>query len=62
MSEIVSALWPLTVLSIAALSYSAYLKTIQKKEIAEIEKIEAKLADIDERVRQISVVQSIGRM
>lgn len=53
-------LWPFTILAIAGMVYHAYVRTITKREISDIEEIKKKIQDIDERVRQVAVGQTLG--
>jgi hypothetical protein len=54
-------LWPLTVLLVAALLYSAYLKTITKKRVDELTDLKTRLEQVEAKVSDLTISKTMGR-
>ena len=61
MEHIIETLWPMTVILVALLGYSAYIKTITKQKVDDLSQVKEKLLEIDAKVSDLSLSKTIGR-
>jgi hypothetical protein len=54
-------LWPATVILVAALMYSGYLKTITKKRVDELSDLQSRLEQIEAKVADLTISKTMGR-